>query len=232
MTDLDISILELPESDWELWRDLRLDALRDAPQAFGETLAAARERNEDSWRRAWHADPPQPRYIAEIDGTPRGMCSVVLPADHDFQPLIISMWVSPAARGRRLGRALLDACVAWCTRNGYQQLRLGVVEDNEAAARLYTRYGFRYDGTGEPLKSDPSKQIKWMELPINADTSATSGTPTVSTPSAASTAPTALAAARNSAAPATRAIAPEPIVVPASATAAEATSVAEPTSLA
>lgn len=166
MTDLDISISQLAESDWELWRDLRLDALRDAPGAFGETLAAALERDEDSWRGAWRADPPLPRFIAGIGGAPRGMCSIVLPEDFDFQPLLISMWISPAARGCGLGPVLLDACVDWCARNGYPRLRLGVVEDNEAAVRLYTRYGFRFDGTGEPLLSDPSKLVKWMDLPI------------------------------------------------------------------
>lgn len=166
MTDLDISIFELPESDWEQWRTLRLEALRDAPGAFGETLAAALERDEDSWHRAWRAEPPLPRFIAAIDGTPQGMCSIVLPEDHDFQPLIISMWIAPAARGRGLGQVLLDACVGWCARNGYRRLRLGVVEDNEPATRLYTRYGFRFDGSGEPLLSEPSKQVRWMELPI------------------------------------------------------------------
>ncbi|WP_169739869.1 GNAT family N-acetyltransferase [Actinospica robiniae] len=169
MTDLDISVFEPPESDWEVWRDLRLAALRDAPGAFGETLTAALQRDEDNWRGAWRAEPPQPRFIAAIAGKPQGMCSIVLPADHDFQPLIIAMWISPVARGRGLGPALLDACVAWCRRNSFARLRLGVVEDNEAAARLYARYGFRYDGTGEPLLSDPSKLVMWMELPIKTN---------------------------------------------------------------
>ena len=177
MTDLDISVFELPEADWELWRDLRLDALRDAPGAFGETLTAALQRDEDNWRNAWRTEPPQPRFIAAIDGTPGGMCSIVLPADHDVQPLIIAMWISPAARGRGLGPALLDACVGWCVRNSFPRLRLGVVEDNEAAMRLYTRYGFRYVGSGEPLLSDPSKLVKWMELPIETDPSADAAAP-------------------------------------------------------
>ena len=168
-SDLDVGIAELPESDWELWRDLRIDALRDAPGAFGETLAQAQARDEDGWRAHWRHDPPLPRFIATINGAPQGMCSIVLPEDHDFQPLIISMWTSPAARGRGLGRALLDACVTWCARTGRRRLRLGVVEDNEAATRLYLGYGFRFDGTGEPLLSDPSKALKWMELPIPAE---------------------------------------------------------------
>jgi len=178
MTDLDLSISELPESDWELWRDLRLEALRDAPGAFGETLAAALERDEESWRGVWRADPPAPRFVAGIDGVPRGMCSITFPEAFGCQPLLISMWISPAARGRGLGPILLDACVDWCARHGYPRLRLGVVEDNEAAVRLYSRYGFRFEGTGEPLLSDPSKVVKWMDLPIETNLSADTAEPT------------------------------------------------------
>jgi len=166
MTDPDISISLLRESDWELWRDLRFEALRDSPAAFGETLAEARERDEDSWRSAWRTDPPLPRFIAAIDAAPRGMCSIALAENLDFQPLLIAMWISPAARGRGLGRMLLDASVDWCASNGYRQLRLGVAEDNEPAERLYQRYGFRFDGTGDPLRSDPTKLVRWMNLPI------------------------------------------------------------------
>ncbi|MBR7839722.1 GNAT family N-acetyltransferase [Actinospica durhamensis] len=168
MSDLDISIVELPESDWEVWRDLRLEALRDAPNAFGETLAHAQERTEDNWRAWWRDESRLPRFVADLNGVPLGMCSIVLPEDHDFQPLVIAMWTSPRARGRGLGRALLDACVRWCTTNGHTRLRLGVVEDNLGASRLYAGYGFQYTGDDEPLLSDPSKLIKWMELPIQA----------------------------------------------------------------
>ena len=168
MNDLDISIVEVPESDWEVWRDLRLEALRDAPGAFGETLAHAQDRTEDNWRSWWRGESRLPRFIADVDGAPLGMCSIVLPEDHDFQPLLIAMWISPQARGRGVGRALLDACVRWCADKRHTRLRLGVVEDNAPAGRLYTGYGFQYTGGGEPLLSDPSKLIRWMELPIQA----------------------------------------------------------------
>ncbi len=168
MNDLDISVVEVPESDWELWRDLRLDALRDAPGAFGETLAQAEARTETDWRARWQDEKPMPRFIADIDGVPSGMCSLALVQDHDYQPLLISMWTSPRVRGRGLGRALLDACVRWCAQNGHTRLHLGVVDDNDVAGRLYLRYGFQFTGHAVPLESDPSKLVKWMDLPIQA----------------------------------------------------------------
>lgn len=166
MTAPEARIAQVPESDWELWRDLRLAALRDAPGAFGATLAGALEQTEDNWRAWWHAEPSTPRFLATITDVPRGMCALALPADHDYQPLVISMWVAPSARGGGLARALLDACVHWSTEHGYRRLRLGVAEDNEAAARLYVRFGFSFTGETEPLLSNPGKLLNWMELPL------------------------------------------------------------------
>jgi ribosomal protein S18 acetylase RimI-like enzyme len=161
---------EVPESDWELWRDLRLEALADSPTAFGETLAMARTQTEEDWRSWWDGRPDAgPRYIASVDGSPAGMCSICFPEDHDKQPLLISMWTLPKARGRGAGRAMLDACVAYCRQEGHSQFRLGVVEDNLTALRMYERYGFTLSGRSAPLLSDPSKLVLWMAMDLDSE---------------------------------------------------------------
>jgi ribosomal protein S18 acetylase RimI-like enzyme len=161
-----VRVYEVPEEDWQAWRDLRLEALADAPYAFGETLENARRRDEESWRSWWRGpESVGPRLIALVDDAPAAMCSVCFPDFHDNEPLLISMWTSPAARGRGAARALLDACVAYCARTGRPRLLLGVVEDNLSARRLYESYGFALTGGSEPLLSDTSKLVIWMELP-------------------------------------------------------------------
>lgn len=158
-----VVVHEVPEQDWALWRDLRIDALTEAPYAFGESLESAKARDEEGWRSWWGDDPTTgPRYLATADGVPLGMCSIVFPPDLDSQPLIISMWTTPAARGRGVGRALIEACIAYCERTGRPRLLLGVVEDNLPARRLYDRSGFTLTGGSEPLASDPSKTLLWM----------------------------------------------------------------------
>jgi ribosomal protein S18 acetylase RimI-like enzyme len=161
-----VRVYEVPEEDWRIWRDLRLQALADAPYAFGETLERAEQRDEENWRSWWRApEPVGPRLIALVDDLPAAMCSICFPDDHDNEPLLISMWTSAAARGRGAARALLDACAAYCARTGRPRLLLGVVEDNLPARRLYESYGFNLTGGSEPLLSDTSKLIVWMELP-------------------------------------------------------------------
>jgi GNAT superfamily N-acetyltransferase len=163
-----VDVHEVPEQDWALWRDLRIDALTEAPYAFGESLEAAKARDEAGWRAWWNPDDPTtgPRYLATSDGVALGMCSIVFPPDLGSEPLIISMWTTPAARGRGVGRALVEACIDYCARTGRARLLLGVVEDNLPARRLYDRLGFTLTGDCEPLASDPSSTLLWMAREI------------------------------------------------------------------
>ena len=169
--DCAVRVAELLEEDWRLWRDLRLEALADAPHAFGGTLAQAQACTEEEWRSWWHdleKGTVGPRFVAFADGEPAAMSSICFPDDHGNEPLLISMWASPKARGRGLARRMLDACVGYCARTGRSRLLLGVVDDNLPAVRLYERYGFTPTGHSEPLHSDPSKLVLWMELPVPA----------------------------------------------------------------
>lgn len=170
--DSAVRVTEVPETDWRLWRDMRLEALADTPAAFGETLARAETYTEDKWRSWWRGQEAGtfgPRYIARVDGAPAAMASICFPEDHGNEPLLISMWVSPKVRGRGAARRLLDTCIDYCARNGHARLLLGVVEDNLPARRLYERYGFTFTGGSEPLHSDPSKILLWMQKPATAD---------------------------------------------------------------
>ena len=55
---------------------------------------------------------------------------------------IVGMMVEPAARGRGIGRALLDACIARARERGLLMLTLSVTSDNAAAVELYASMGF------------------------------------------------------------------------------------------
>jgi ribosomal protein S18 acetylase RimI-like enzyme len=52
------------------------------------------------------------------------------------------LYVAPAARGLRLGRALLDAVVAEAARLGYREIRLDTLPTMVEAIAIYRRAGF------------------------------------------------------------------------------------------
>ncbi|MEP7185910.1 MAG: N-acetyltransferase [Rhodanobacter sp.] len=55
---------------------------------------------------------------------------------------LYSLATEPDARGRGVGRSLLDAVIAAARQRGYHVLRLEVRTDNRAAIALYERAGF------------------------------------------------------------------------------------------
>ena len=51
------------------------------------------------------------------------------------------MWVSPSARSKGVGKALMNAALAWAGEAGVNDMVLYVTRGNDAAKRLYSRIG-------------------------------------------------------------------------------------------
>src|SRR5689334_16669244 len=119
--------------EWEALRDIRLRALADAPDAFGTTHAEAVARPDVSWRdwaeKSAESDS-QAMVIAWEGRDARGLAGVFATEDGAWQ--VISMWVEPAARGNGMGRALLDAVVAWAREHdAARAIKLSVTDGND-----------------------------------------------------------------------------------------------------
>jgi len=146
-----MEIERLACSEWSRLKRVRLAALRDAPQAFGTTLEVAQEWPDDVWREQVKDLPTFVAKIDEIDvGIARGEASVTNTDAH-----LISMWVSPTARGRRVGEQLVEAVAGWARDAGFTRLLLNVADDNSAAIALYER--LRFQPTGETSAFAPPR---------------------------------------------------------------------------
>jgi MOSC domain-containing protein YiiM/GNAT superfamily N-acetyltransferase len=147
-----IVLRALTAEEWRAWRTLRLQALAEAPHAFGSSLAdwQGAGDTEERWRGRLRL-PGSHNLVAEADGTPVGMAGGV-PVDGDDAAVeLISMWVAPSARGRGAADALLLGVEAWARTRGAGRLTLAVAEGNKAAARLYARHGFADTGDRETM---------------------------------------------------------------------------------
>ncbi len=129
-------------ADWRIFRELRREALREAPYAFGSTLEewSGERDTEERWRDRLTAVPLN--LIAELDAKPAGMASGTHPNNNNAVELI-SMWVAPFARGRGISDALVEAVVRWATDRGARSVVLGVTQVNARAVALYERQGFK-----------------------------------------------------------------------------------------
>lgn len=150
-------IRRIRADEGDAYREIRLRALADAPFAFGTTLAQASARAPEWWdTRATElaASTTSALFVADAGARLEALLGVVMMSDA-ARAEFISMWVDPAARGRGLGRLLLDAAGAWATEHGAGAFDLWVTEGNEQAIGLYRAWGFSFSGESRPHPARP-----------------------------------------------------------------------------
>jgi GNAT superfamily N-acetyltransferase len=152
-----VQIEPLRPGDGERWRRIRLQALSEAPYAFGTTHVEAAQ-----WSAArWQAQVAQfATFVAVVAGRDVGVARGSAHPRSDMRELL-SMWVAPSARGHGIGAQLIDSVAAWAAVDGASALVLDVVADNAHAIALYERTGFlRFHG--EALGEHAPGEIRFV----------------------------------------------------------------------
>ncbi len=155
--------------EWSRLRDIRLRALLDVPDAFGQThdeVAAAPEEDWRAWIEDWPGSHVHVTFVAEADDRWIGMAvGDVHDPDADHAHLF-AMWVDPSERGAGVGRALVETSLGWAREQGVSEIHLTVAESNQAAQTLYERFGFIRTGGTRPIREGSSLRCAEMELAL------------------------------------------------------------------
>jgi GNAT superfamily N-acetyltransferase len=125
-------------------RAVRIEALTDAPEAFGSTLERELARTLEDWGR-WMS--PGSVFVLYDEDTARGLVAGAAREDDASVVQLMAMWVHPSLRGTGAAGALVAALVAWAGAQGAREVQLRVVKANARARRLYERHGFRQFGS-------------------------------------------------------------------------------------
>jgi L-amino acid N-acyltransferase YncA len=75
-----------------------------------------------------------------------------------------SVYVEPAARGRGVGRALLDALIDSTERAGIWTIQSGVFPENTASLALHRAAGFRTVGVRERIGRHQAQNNRWRDV--------------------------------------------------------------------
>jgi GNAT superfamily N-acetyltransferase len=145
----DTTVRVLDEAEWSLYRDVRLRALEESPDAFTSTLAEEAPQDEQFWRDRMNRAH---RLLAERKKLPVGVISVG-PYDRDPEAgEVFGLYVVPEARGAGVSWRLVEAAAALATSNGYRQLYYWVGTDNGRAVGFANNFGFRTTGARRPAR--------------------------------------------------------------------------------
>ncbi len=158
--------------EWKPYRDLRLSALADSPDAFGGTLAGEESRADGEWanRLALGADHRwNLPLLAEVAAQPVGLAwGRIEKADPDVAN-VYQMWVAPTHRGQCAGRLLLEAIIVWASAAGVRRVLLSVTCGDSPARALYVRAGFTPIGEAEPLRPGSDLLVQPMQMLLSDD---------------------------------------------------------------
>lgn len=137
-------------------RAMREDDAAAVLRIYDEGIAGGhatfQERAPD--RDAWDAGHLKScRLVAETDGAVTGWAALsAVSARTVYRGVCeVSVYVAGAARGRGIGKLLLEALAAESERHGIWTLQAGIFPENQASVALHRAAGFRVVGTRERL---------------------------------------------------------------------------------
>lgn len=137
---VDINVRVLGEADWQVYRDLRLEALRESPDAFVSSYDEESRYDDDHWQEQLRGNR---LLIAERNGTPVGVMGLGVNAEDDEVGEVLGLWVDPQARRDRVAAGLVGAAVEQAVDQGRKRLYFWVGSDNGAAVAFASTIGFR-----------------------------------------------------------------------------------------
>jgi GNAT superfamily N-acetyltransferase len=139
--------------DFSALRAIRLEALRDTPEAYGSTYDDSLKWSARRWRKVaktWNY------YLGECSGVVKGMVSGGYNEVHPGTCWLYGMYVAPSERGSGLATQLVDAVVTWARADGARQLYLHVNPGVRPARAFYAKVGFVENGETIIMDRDPS----------------------------------------------------------------------------
>ncbi|MFV0463404.1 MAG: GNAT family N-acetyltransferase [Nostocoides sp.] len=167
----DFTVRSLTEDDWATYRDARLEALRESPEAFVADLVTESGLPESEWRDRMARSH---RMLAE-EGAGRHLGVVSLregTAEGDTHADLFGLWVTPPARGTGIATGLVRAAAVKAHEDGMTHLTYWVGTDNGRAVAFASGFGFRPTDNRRPMRvksrDDGDEEIE-MVLPLLAD---------------------------------------------------------------
>lgn len=169
----EITVRALREDDWQDYRSIRLEALRESPEAFVATLAEEEAFDEAKWRERMNRSE---RLVAEVDGKAVGVVSIGRAReegeDAEHVGELFGLWVSPEYRGSGVATRLVEEGGAEARRHGSTHLIYWVGTENGRAVAFASGMGFRPTDYRRPMgvhsEADGEEEIA-MILSLHQD---------------------------------------------------------------
>ncbi|MCL1632730.1 GNAT family N-acetyltransferase [Sporolactobacillus sp. CPB3-1] len=146
----------LAAKDAELYHALRLEALKNNPEAYASDLMTEQKRTMDQIRA--HLDDPYVMTVGGYDGE-RMIAIASLHLEKlpkmAHRSTLTSVYVNPEYRGRRVSRHMMEYMIERVKKRGITKMYLYVMTHNASAIRAYRKFGFDIIGEDREAMKEP-----------------------------------------------------------------------------
>jgi len=138
-------IEQMRVNDWEQVREIYLEGIRSGNSTF--------ETDAPSWKKWNDSHLEIARLVMRDDETVIGWAALSPVSKRDVYRGVaeVTVYVTASARGKGIGRALLEALIAESEKNGIWTLQASIFPENTASVELHLRCGFREVGRRERI---------------------------------------------------------------------------------
>lgn len=142
-----VKIVKLPISDWKDFKEIRLAALKEEPQAFGSSYAKDEAYPDSIWQeRLRDGESNKGIYLfAKLEGKIIGMVMGGR-TDEDKHAHLAHIWgtYDSKSRGKGVGKELMQRVIEELGKDAdIQKIRVGVNAEQKLAIKLYESFGFK-----------------------------------------------------------------------------------------
>lgn len=136
---------QMRTSDWKQVRAIYLEGIRSGNSTF--------ETDAPTWEKWNENHLPVARLVLRDEEKLLGWAALSPVSKRDVYRGVseVTVYVSESARGKGIGRALLEALIAESEKNGIWTLQASIFPENTASVELHLRCGFREVGRRERI---------------------------------------------------------------------------------
>lgn len=136
---------QMTPNDWEQVRSIYLEGIRSGNATF--------ETDAPSWERWDEGHLPIARLVMRVEEAVLGWAALSPVSKRAVYRGVteVTVYVTESARGKGIGRALLEALIAESEKNGIWTLQASIFPENTASIELHLKCGFREVGRRERI---------------------------------------------------------------------------------
>lgn len=147
----EVKIIKLAPERWSEFKELRLEALREEPLAFGKSPSEEENKQDDFWIRILEKKNPLTLF-AEKNGKLAGMVTIIFAVSEKFRHIarFSGVYVKKEFRGQGIAKNMLSQALETAfAKEGVIKVKVIVNVSQEAAVALYKSLGFKEAGRME-----------------------------------------------------------------------------------